>query len=171
MSLIDMDNPVSVTSEPVRPRNGRGGVVNAHGLTWREESFAIGVAVDGLSKSEAYRRAYDTGKRWTGNSLSSAASKAFYKVKIHKRIQGLLKTREHADWLDGTLARNHIAEQCWRMGGDTQLAAGYRLKALELLGRMSHVAAFSDRSESLSVVMTSDQVQTKIAELTKRIGG
>lgn len=148
---------------------GRNKLLDDNGLTREEGVFAKCVA-DGLSKTEAYRRAHgiSSDTRAVTKGLSDKAARMAAKPMVRARISRLASMAGLKDWEDSYLVRQHIAERAWAESVDSGNPPRVRLQALELLGKLSHVGAFVERTESVSVTMTADDIRARIEALVKR---
>ncbi len=152
---------------------GRGGPLNEHGLSAKEELFAQSVG-GGSTKSDAYRKAYTTsGLNATG--IWHGGYTVARRPAVAARIAQLTGERNVSDAAallhDSARAKSYIVERLWIESSDSTNKPAERLKALELLGKLEHVAAFRERTETVTIDARSPvEIQARIAELLKQAG-
>lgn len=134
---------------------------NRDGLTAKQEAFAQAVA-NGLSLSDAYRAAYDC----AGSSVATVNTRGHELAKrseIAGRIEELVAQKREARSLDSAAMLSFIRERLLLEAQNTHSKPADRLKALELMGKLSDVGAFRER-------IVEEQVDTKSAlELEREI--
>ena len=146
---------------------GRGGPTNEHGLTAREESFCQRVAL-GDSYSDAYRHAYDA-TNMTQGTLWNRAYDVAHRGKVELRVRMLTEEVSETERTRGLRAKAFIEERLWAEAMKEGSKPADRMKALELLGKLEHVAAFKERSEVLTdVATTPEQIKARIEELVRK---
>jgi hypothetical protein len=124
-------------------------------LTAKQKAFARGVAM-GDTKAGAYRKAYKTsGKPQTqsqeGTRLMNDPKIAAYAEAINKAIElQALQTPQHLRALVVTELTKHAINE--------ELPPAQRLRALQLLGTVTEVAAFTERRE---VIKTTNSVDAR----------
>lgn len=122
------------------------GAVGANGvkLTKKEKAFAEGVVQTG-NKTEAYRRAYNTkGKAATA---SRDAQKVASRPNVSTYIEALEAAQEAKEYLLPARLREMAIQKLASLALGSEIAPAQQLKALELVGKMSEVALFSERRE------------------------
>jgi phage terminase small subunit len=133
-------------------------------LTPKQKRFAEEVVKTG-NKTEAYRRAYNTnGKRET-------ASRDAIKVSSHPHvdtyINALTLAKEAEEYLLPTRIRAMAIQKLTNMALDDELPPAQQLKALELVGKMSEVALFSERREIVHS-LDSNTLKEKLMEAVSK---
>ena len=145
----------------------KSGRAPAGQLTGKQAKFAA-LLTEGLSQSECYRRAYET-HGWKATSIANAASDLARHPLVTARYQALMTEQGERAWHDAERCRDAIAHMAWDMVADADMSPTIRLRAADLLGRMSHVAAFLERSESVTVNLSAEDVKARIESMVKRI--
>jgi hypothetical protein len=92
---------------------------------------------------------------------------ALYQGNVALKLSALLSEYDHRVVLDATQARTYITNRLLEISscGD----ARYELKAIELLGKLSDVGAFTEKSEVTITHRTSDDLKTAIADKINRL--
>jgi len=113
-------------------------------LTKKQKEFAEQVVATG-NKTEAYKRAYNTnGKRTTASPQANKLSK---NANIATYINALNAQKEVEEYLLPTRLRALAIHKLSNMALNDELPPAQQLKALELVGKMTEVALFSERRE------------------------
>jgi len=113
-------------------------------LTKKQKEFAEQVVATG-NKTEAYRRAYNTnGKRTTA---SRDAIKVSSNPNVLTYMNALNAQKEVEEYLLPTRLRALAIHKLSNMALNDELPPAQQLKALELVGKMTEVALFSERRE------------------------
>jgi hypothetical protein len=150
----------------VRLSAGQG--KNSHGLTSKQEAFCQEVA-KGSNLSAAYRVAYDA-QNMKPNIINNEACKLMARQDIADRVNVLITENQAKTSHDATRIRQHVIEKLWLESQDTKNPATVRVRALELLGKMTTVSLFTDRVMTETVEARSpedieQQIKDKIAKL------
>lgn len=92
---------------------------------------------------------------------------ALYQGNVALKLSALLTEYDHRVVLDATQARTYITNRLLEISscGD----ARYELKAIELLGKLSDVGAFTEKSEVTITHRSSDDLKTVIADKITRL--
>jgi len=92
---------------------------------------------------------------------------ALYQGNVALKLSALLTEYDQRVVLDATQARTYITNRLLEISscGD----ARYELKAIELLGKLSDVGAFTEKSEVTITHRTSDDLKTAIADKINRL--
>lgn len=132
----------------------------------REEDFCQ-YATSGYSLAAAWRKAFS----------EDGAARAEYRAKklsqiprIVLRISEILDDRRASLVNDAERIRALIADRL-EHEATTAAEGSVRLKALELLGKQPHVAAFEDRQRRVSEKSTSDEIRQELTSRLRRLGG
>lgn len=121
-------------------------------LTKKQKAFAEQFVETG-NKSEAYRRAYDTnGKRETH---ARNALKVANNANVATYANALKMAKEAEEYLLPTRLRAVAIHRLTKLALDDEVAPAQQLKALELIGKMTEVALFSERREVVHSVDSS----------------
>lgn len=129
-------------------------------LTTKQRAFAEAVAL-GDTKAGAYRKAYKS----KGNP-STASRRAQELVKngtIAAQIDALRLAAEARKYATPAALRSLVIERLTAHAIDEDVKPAQRLRALELLGKVTEVAAFTERRE---VVKTTNVIDAKAQLLT-----
>lgn len=113
-------------------------------LTSKQKRFAEAVA-QGETKAGAYRRAYNsTGKPITASRRGQELCK---NGAIQAQIEAYRLANEAARYATPAALRALVIERLTRHALDDEIPPAQRLRALELLGKVTEVAAFTERRE------------------------
>ena len=142
------------------------GVDNPIGkLTHKQKEFARLVAL-GETQSGAYRGAYKS----KGNT--KVVAQRGYELGIRSDIQVVIDAyklaHEAARYRTPIHLRELVIHELTKHALDTDCPPAQRIKALELLGKVSEVAAFTDRKETV-VVNQSRDIRTKLIESLRNV--
>lgn len=112
-------------------------------------------------KAQALFRSVDTSKKAQNNPPD------LYNGAVAIRLQALLNEYDKAIVADATQARTYIMNRLLDLSacGDTK----HELRALELLGKMSDIGAFTEKSEITITHKTSDDLRKAIEDKLKRM--
>lgn len=131
----------------------------------REEAFCI-YATSGYSLAAGWRLAFD----------EPQAKEAEYKARvliksprIMLRINELLEARKASMVDDAERIRALISSRL-ELEATTAAEGSTRLKALELLGKQPHVAAFEDRKRMITEDSSADDIRKALRERLERLG-
>ena len=129
-------------------------------LTKKQKAFAEQVVATG-NKTEAYRRAYNTkGKRETAGVEASKLSRS---PNVATYITALEAQKEVEEYLLPPRLRAMAIHKLSSMALNDDLPPAQQLKALELVGKMTEVALFTERRE-LVHTMDSTTLKSKLME-------
>lgn len=140
---------------------------NAQGikLTPKQKKFAKGVA-QGLSKSEAFRQAYDT--NMNPRAVASSAHALSERTDIQLITEAYKRAFEAREYQKPAQIRELLVHQLTVHALSEEIPPAQRIKSLELLGKLSDVGAFTERKET-TVVHESSKVKAKLFEQLKTI--
>jgi len=124
-------------------------------LTKKQKAFAEAVVATG-NKTEAYRRAYDTDAKRT--TIASEANKVSKNPNVSTYIEALKAHKEVEEYLLPARLRALAIHKLSNMALNDDLKPTEQLKALELVGKMTEVALFTERRE---LVHTTDSASLK----------
>lgn len=129
-------------------------------LTKKQKAFAEQVVETG-NKTEAYRRAYNTnGKRTTA---APSANKLSKNPNVNTYIMALNAAKSVEEYLLPARLRSMAIHKLSQLALSDDIAPAQQLKALELVGKMTEVALFTERRE-LVHTMDSDTLKVKLME-------
>lgn len=119
-------------------------------LTKKQKAFAEEVVKTG-NKSAAYRKAYNTkGKPSTQSRKAQEVAKV---GKVSAYIQALEQAKEAEKYLLPARLRTIAIHRLTGLALNDEIAPAQQLKALELIGKMTEVALFTERRE---LIQTTD---------------
>ena len=119
-------------------------------LTKKQKAFAEEVVKTG-NKSAAYRKTYNTkGKRETS---SREAIKVSQNPRVATYVQALEQAKEAEAYLLPARLRSIAIHRLTGLALNEEIAPAQQLKALELIGKMTEVALFTERRE---LIQTTD---------------
>lgn len=131
-------------------------------LTPKQKAFALEVA-RGKKGAEAYRVAYNaTGKKKThGDNASRLKADS----RIRAEIEAYSMAIEAEKHRTPAALRSLVIHQLTKHAIDDDIPPAQRIKALQLLGQITEVAAFTERKEVRTVTSSEDVRQNIMAEL------
>lgn len=141
------------------------GVKGKGQLTHKQKQFAKGVA-KGLTKSEAYRQAYDTQQK--PSAVHSDAQKLMRNPRISHLIEAYQQANEAREYHSPTRLRELVIHQLTMHALAEDVPPAQRIKSLELLGKVTEVGAFTERKESV-VIHESSKLKQKLLDQLKTI--
>jgi hypothetical protein len=165
-----------LTVVPVVPNDGgkiirltAGQGKDSNGLTSRQEQFCQGVGTHLLSQSDAYRAAYNA-ENMTSDNINNEAYKLMRRPEVISRVNTLVDDRMRKTSHDSARIKQHVIEKLWLESQDTKNPATVRVRALELLGKMTTVSLFTDRVMTETVEARSpedieQQIRDKLAKM------
>jgi hypothetical protein len=142
---------------------------NVHGLTSKQEAFAVGVGSRGETLAGAYRAAYDA-SGMAQASIHVEACKLMANPLIAQRVNMLVLEKQSKASLDSTRILAHVRERLMAESLDPDNSPSARIRALELLGRLGTVAAFDRSTETADQSPAHDLAETLQARLKALLG-
>ena len=134
-------------------------------LTHKQREFARLVAM-GETKSGAYRGAYNS----KGNT--KVVAQRGYELGSRSDMQVVIDAyklaNEAAKYRTPIQLRELVIHQLTQHALNTECPPAQRIKALELLGKVSEVAAFTERKETIVVTQAAD-IRTKLLESLRNV--
>jgi hypothetical protein len=124
------------------------GAPSAGTLTRKQRAFAEAVAL-GETKTGAYRQSYDT--QASGAVQAVEAQRLVNNPKVALQIEAFRLAAEAKRYATPAALRNLVIERLTATAIDDDIAPAQRLRALELLGKVTEVAAFTERREVVTV--------------------
>jgi hypothetical protein len=122
-------------------------------LTHKQRAFAEGIAL-GKTKAQAYRDAYDSqGKPET---QSRRGQELVADGRIQAQIDALTLANEARKYATPAALRSLVIERLTATAIDEDIKPAQRLRALELLGKVTEVAAFTERREIIKTDSAGD---------------
>ena len=149
--------------------NSKDKVRNISGLTPKQEKFVQGV-LSGLTGSDAYRNAYDCSKM-KDSSIHRESCVLMSNPKITARLRAGYRRLEDSSITSAISLRQMVTEQLVKEAKDTDNQAQSRIRALELIGKISEGALFTDRIETNTNNKTSDEIKLELEEKIQQMFG
>ena len=129
-------------------------------LTKKQKHFAEQLVVTG-NKTEAYRRAYKAdGKRQTNARNAQTVAKNSH---VQTYIMALEAAKQAEEYLLPARLRALTIHKLSQLALSDEIAPAQQLKALELIGKMTEVALFSERREIVHS-LDSNTLKAKLME-------
>lgn len=144
----------------------RGENKREYRLTGKEEAFCQCIA-DGLTGADSIRAAYDVEKSKLA-AIYVMANKQLKKPKIIRRIAEIREGREKVTRLDRVGLKAFVIENLKKEALDGN-SPGARVRALELIGKLTEVQAFADVSIDRTPTRTEAEIEADIADLLERL--
>ena len=145
-----------------KDKNNKGNITNISGLTPKQEKFVQGV-VSGMTASESYRNAYSN-ENIKDSSIWTEASKLMSSPKVSQRVKLGMKRKNEYAATTGLSLRQMVLEQLQKEALNTDNNEASRIRALELLGKVSEVALFTERLETTSSSKSSDEIRLELEQ-------
>ena len=117
-------------------------------LTHKQRKFAEALAL-GESKAGAYRAAYDTHSKPAIQSLEGSRLAAHPKIAL--QVDALKLAAEAKNYATPPALRQLVIERLTAHAIDDDIPPAQRLRALELLGKVTEIAAFTERRELVKI--------------------
>jgi len=137
----------------------------ARELTAKQKQFARLVA-QGITGAEAYRQTYDT--HASPKTQGDLASRLKADVRIQSEINRLTTLNEVREYHSPQQIRALVIERLQMEAMNEDNPPNSRIRALELLGKVTEVAAFTERREQ-TVVHSSEQIRNQILDKLKSL--
>jgi hypothetical protein len=135
-------------------------------LTAKQKEFAKGVAM-GKPKAQAYREAYDTST--TANAQAVEAHRLSNNPHISLMIESMKVSLEAQKYLLPAHLRALTIQKLTEKALDPDVNHAQQIKALELLGKITEVALFSERKEIITTDTSATAKDRLIQSLAQAI--
>jgi hypothetical protein len=129
-------------------------------LTAKQQKFAQALAM-GETKAGAYRAAYDTQTNPHAQSIEGQRLAAHPSISL--QVNALRLAAEAREYATPPALRALVLERLTAHAIDPDIKPAQRLRALELLGKVTEVAAFTERRELIKVT-DSGQARTRLIQ-------
>ena len=129
-------------------------------LTAKQQKFAQALAM-GETKAGAYRAAYDTHTNPHAQSIEGQRLAAHPSISL--QVNALRLAAEAREYATPPALRALVLERLTAHAIDPDVKPAQRLRALELLGKVTEVAAFTERRELIKVT-DSGQARTRLIQ-------
>jgi|TARA_R100000426_G_scaffold85294_1_gene65115 phage terminase small subunit len=144
-------------------------ISNISGLTSKQEKFAQGV-ISGKNASESYRDAYNT-KGMKDSSVWTESSKLMSNPKVAQRIQQGIKRKNEYAVTSAISIRQMIIDRLQKEALDMKNNESARIRALEMLGKVSEIALFTERVETVNQNKTSEEIRAELEDKIQQMFG
>jgi hypothetical protein len=135
---------------------------NEWGLTAKQELFAQGVAA-GKTLTASYKAAYNAGNMMA-ETIVSHASRLMAGDNVAARVNTLVEAKSRKTTHDAARIKATVIERLQIEASDKANPASVRVRALELLGKLTDVAAFRERITTETVDVTVDDLEAQLEE-------
>ena len=143
-------------------------------LTNKQRGFADDVGINMMTLADAYRENYSV-LQMTDKSIHECASRLFANVKVKARIDALREAKTNRALVDGATIRDELLQKLLEKAGMIEGTAAEtdatQLTAMQMIGKFSSVAAFTDRSEVLTADVTPEDLQAELEQALKQAIG
>lgn len=140
------------------------------GLTSKQRAFADKVA-EGATLADSYRAAYDAGNMQPA-SIYTEACKLMANPLIAQRVNDKSREILQGKSLDAGRIRLTVIERLQIEANDATNPASVRVRALELLGKITDVALFTERLQTDTATTRSpDQITEELKERIAKLAG
>lgn len=134
-------------------------------LTPKQREFARLVAM-GETKAGSYRQAF--GSKGNPHTVANRGYELSQRGEVQAIIDAYHLANEAAKYRTPAQLRDLVIHQLTQHALDNGINAAQRIKALELLGKVSEVAAFTERKET-TVVKQSSDIKAKLLESLRNV--
>lgn len=142
-----------------------GKVKGEQSLSHKQKEFARMVAL-GETKTGAYRKAYNSTGKPEGQAV--AGCRLAQDSKVALMIEAYQLANEAAKYRTPAQLRELVIHQLTQHALNDECPPAQRIKALELLGKVSEVAAFTERKET-TIVKQSGDIKTRLLESLRNV--
>lgn len=156
---------VKQTSDGRLLRNGGGNRRDPSKLTTKQMGFVNAMLGGAGSQAEAYRQAYNT-ENMGEKAIWAEASRLAHHPLVAAKLEAGFLAKEQAALHSGASLRSHIEKRLFDLSENATRESD-QLSALQLLGKMDKVAAFSDRTVDVTETLSAKEVESELADLLK----
>ena len=141
-------------------------------LTANQLEFAQLIA-DGVTKADAFRKAYDVSPDTKEKSIHEMASKTFNNVKVISRVKAIQHQKAEDQRMLGIKQAEFIMKRLEQEATDMENNSASRIRALELMGKTHMVGLFADKLEikSENINMTADELEDQLKDKLQKLLG
>lgn len=136
------------------------------GLTKKQQRFAEGVVLDGLTASDAYRQAYDTQAK--PNTVNVNAHKLTRNAKVANTIEAMERAKELSAWQSAESLRSLVISTLTEIATNEQTKDATRVQAVKALGTVVGVDAFRE-TKRVEHVKDSGEIKAQIMDQLKTL--
>lgn len=141
------------------------GKANKRELTTKQIEFAKGLAL-GLPKAQAYRKAYNS--KGSSKTVAVKGSQMAKRDDIQIIADGFREAFEAREYQKPAQIRELIVHNLLKLSLSEDVKEAQRLKALDMLGKLSDVGAFTERKET-TVIHESSKIKAQLLDQLKTI--
>jgi hypothetical protein len=134
------------------------------GLTAKQKKFAEGIVLEGLTGADSYRQAYSD--KGTPKTIGNNASRLKADSRIQMEIDALERAKQVAALHTAEALRSLVISSLTSALIDPDTKPATRIQAAKVLGQVTEVAAFTQRSE-VTVVKDSGAIRSQILDQLK----
>lgn len=159
---IDTDTVQNAPDAHLFPASARRG---KQALTEKQRKFARAVAVEGLTKADAYRKAYNvTSEHSTRKDPYTIAANP----RVRQEIESIRAAMEAEHIKNPAALRALVIQSLVTMSLDPNVKDATRLQALKTLGTVSEIAAFTEQKVT-RVITSSEDARARVLEQLRSI--
>ena len=149
---------------PLAKGQGKG----AEGLTVKQLAFCDNMA-ELMTGADAYRKAYNA-ENMAPHTIHNEACKLLARPDIAARINSLIERKRLNSSHDAAFIKARVIERLQIEANDTKNPASVRVRALELLGKMTDVSLFIEKVETTTreektAEVIHEEIKQKLAKL------
>lgn len=151
---------------PILRGKGKG----AEGLTAKQEAFAVKVS-EGNTLADSYRHSYSA-ENMAQTSIHVEACKLMANPLIALRVNALIEAKRVKSSHDAARIKASVIERLQIEANDTKNPASVRVRALELLGKMTDVSLFVEKIETTAKESrTPEEIHEEIKQKLSKLAG
>jgi phage terminase small subunit len=139
-----------------------GGKEPSGKLTGKQFSYVQAI-LRGANQSDAYREAYNA-QNMSDQAIWTEAGRLFRHPEVSRRVTAGRAAQERQAVHTGASLRLHVEKELFALSTKAESDQS-RLRALELLGKLDKVGAFTERVAQVSGEQTAEEVQAELAGL------
>ena len=152
---IDSDNSASLTVIA-------GGKEPSGKLTGKQFAFVQAI-LRGSNQSDAYREAYNA-QNMSDQAIWTEAGRLFRHPEVSRRVAAGRAAQERQAVHTGASLRLHVEKELFALSTKAESDQS-RLRALELLGKLDKVGAFTERVAQVNDEQTAEEVEAELEGL------
>jgi len=140
-------------------------VIDGGGKLTSKQSAYVRAILKGSNQSDAYREAYNAANM-SDQAIWTEAGRLFRHPEVSRRITAGRAAQERQALHTGASLRLHVERQLFELSTKAESDQA-QLRALELLGKLDKVGAFTERVEQVTNQMTAEEVTKQLEEKLK----
>ena len=144
-------------------------VIDGGGKLTSKQSAYVRAILKGSNQSDAYREAYNAANM-SAQAIWTEAGRLFRHPEVSRRITAGRAAQERQALHTGASLRLHVERQLFELSTKAESDQA-QLRALELLGKLDKVGAFTERVEQVTNHMTAEEVTKQLEEKLKQAFG